>query len=89
MAPHWVTLHVDNLRDTWLEELVALSLFLLGLCQVVFMLVLSPHHSSGQHFPEGQSLWPFTSPFHFAINHHSVESITCVTDKAIEVTKVK
>ena len=53
------------------------------------MLVLSPHHSSGQHFPEGQSLWPFTSPFHFAINHHSVESITCVTDKAIEVTKVK
>ena len=47
------------------------------------------HHSSGQRFPEGQSLLPFTSLFHFAINHHSVESIMCVTDKAIEVTKVK
>lgn len=89
MTPHWMTLHVDNLRDTWLEELVVLSLFLLGRCQVVFTLTLSPHHSSGRHFPEGQSLSPFTSPFHFAINHHSVESITGVTDKAIEVTKVK
>lgn len=81
----WMTLHVDNLRDAGLEELMALSLSCWG-CQVVFVLT---HHSSGKRFPEGQSLLPFISPFHFAINHHSVESITCVTDNAIEVTKVK
>ena len=73
------------LRDAWLEELTALPLFLLVLCEAVLVLTLSPHHSSGQHFPGGQPRLPFTSLFHFAINHHSAETLTCVIDEAIEV----